>query len=330
MPLLGPGNFSRGRAYIHKPGVMRVRPTQRQRAAATIQTYWKNRKARMSAKPSRLYSGRRTYSQTKAITNRVMANISEAKYQGTRHDCLVPVAKPFGTIRPLSYVFLNTGSDISAQHAEYQTPLNLFQFPKGTDGDERVGEYMYLRQAFLKLEVQATPIVTNEETLDPFLNAPVRCRLMVVKANRKNNKFGQSPSPAASLFIDTQNNQFGYAETGGSINLLMKQPINKRKWLVYKDSYFTLTPYSVEGTDAGETKYASGRGRSAYRCSVKLPVFKKTHFDDATEVPDDVDTQWFVILQCCREAHCFIEGADAVRPANIRMNVLGTTSALDN
>jgi len=284
-------------------------------------------------KPSRLYSGKQTYNQTKAITNKVMANISESKYQGVRKDCLETVAKPAGTLRPMSYIFLNSGSSLatSPSTSEFATPLNLFNFPKGTDGDKRVGEYMYVKHSHLKMEVTAIPSVQSADTLDAALNSPIRCRLMIVKANRKNNKFGTSPVPKDSLFIDTQNGQFGYAETTGSINLLMKQPINKRKWIVYKDTSFTLTPVLVDAVSGSRSDYITpGRGRASYRCNFRLPVYKKTHFDDSTDNPDDVDTQWFIILQCVREAHCFQSGVSAIRPSSIRMEVLGTTSALDN
>jgi len=296
-------------------------------AASTIQAAWRRRRN----KPSRLYAGKRIYNQTRRITSAVMKNISESKYAGVRKDCLESVAKPLGTIRPMSYFFLNTGSTIAGLHPEFAIPLNLFKFKQGTDGDQRVGEYMYLKHCYLKMEVQCPPIDVDPSTSPgAYSNAPLRCRLMVVKANRKNNKYGQSPAPASSLFIDTQNGQFGYDETTGSINLLMKQPINKRKWLVYKDTSFTLTPPLV--TDFAETLpvYAPGRGRSTYRCNVKLPIYKKTHFDDGTDTPDDVDTQWMIILQVCRETHCFESGSTPVRPSNINLEVLGTTSALDN
>jgi len=282
-------------------------------------------------KPSRLYSGKKVYSKTKQITNQVMKNLSENKFQGARKDCLDTVAKPSGTIRPMSYIFVNTGVDISAQHAEFATPLNLFQFPRGSRGDNRIGENMYIRHTTLKMEVQCTPVLADPDEYGVWLNSPVTCRLMVVKANRKNNPYGFSPGPASSLFIDTQNNGFGYGETIGSINLLMKQPINRRKYIVYKDTTFTLTPPALLDQVGGNNMtYAPGRGRSVYNCNLKLPIYKKTHFNNDTEVPDDVDTQWFVILQCCRASHCFESGSTPVRPSNIHMEILGTTSALDN
>jgi len=325
MPLTRQGSFM--------PKLLARRQT---RAASKIQAAWRRRKARKAVKPSRLYSGKKTYSQTRRITNAVMANIAESKYQGARKDCLDTVAKPLGTIRPMSYIFLNTGVDISAQHPEFQTPLNLFTFPKGTDGDKRVGEYMYVKKSHIKLNIQCLPIgFSGSENEDVSLNAPIDCRLMVVKANRKNNKYGTSPSPAGSLFIDTQNGQFGYNETTGSINLLMSQPINKRKFIVYRDYKFTLAPPAIEhidlnGTLNHGTTYANSRYPSRRNFSMNLPIFKKTHFDDSSNTPDDIDTQWFIILQCVRQTHCFLSGPSALRPSNIRMELLGTTSALDN
>jgi len=281
-------------------------------------------------KPSRLASGKKAYKQTRMITNSVMKNISESKYRGIRLDCIDTVPKPSGTLRPMSYILLNTGNGIFPQYPDFQTPLNLFNFPQGTSGTERVGEYMYLKHSYLKLEVQALPYIVDGSVTDPYLNSPVRCRLMVVKANRKNNKFGQSPSPGNSLFIGTENEEFGFNETGQSVNLLMKQPINKRKFIVYKDTSFTLTPSAIGEVGTSLTNAYAPGGKQTYRCNVKLPIYKKTHFELEGDLPNDVDTQWFIILQCVREAHCFQQGIGSLRPTNIRMELLGTTSALDN
>jgi len=286
---------------------------------------------RKTTKPSRLLSGKSTYKQTRIITNNVMKNISESKYRGVRLDCIDTVPKPSGALRPMSYILLNSGTNINPQFQDFQTPLNLFTFNQGTAGTERVGDYMYLKHSFLKLEIQALPYIVDGSTSDPYINSPVRCRLMVVKANRKNNKFGQSPSPGQSLFIGTENEEFGFNETNKSINLLMKQPINKRKWIVYKDTSFTLTPNAIGEIGTSLTNaYSPSGGKHVYRCNQKLPVYKKTHFDNDTSLPNDIDSQWFIILQCVREAHCFIEGVGSLRPTNIRMELLGTTSALDN
>jgi len=263
----------------------------------------------------------------------MISNIAESKFQGVRKDCLPTVAKPAGTARPMSYIFLNTGIDMSAAHAEFATPLNLFQFPKGENNDERIGQYMYLKKSHLKISVVCNPIIAAESASDLAVNSPIDCRLMIVKANRKVSKLNFSPDPGNSLFIDTQNSGFGFDETAGSINLLMQQPINKRQWLVYADRKFTLAPATVEvvSTATRSEYYAPTRHNHKYQMHIDLPMYKKTQFEDTTNTPDDQDTQWLIILQCVRQAHCYTPATGGnLRPENIVMEVLGTTSALDN
>lgn len=289
-------------------------------------------------KPSRLYSGKRTYNKTRRVTNAVMNNLCESKYQGARKDCLQTVAKPGGTIRPMSYLFLNTGLDASgiAGMSEYQTPLNLFTFAKGTNGDQRVGSYMYVKKSHIKMNVQCLPITASDaENEDKSLNSPLECRLMVVKANRKNDKLGVHHAPAQSLFIDTQNGAFGYSETGASIHMLMEQPINRRDWIVYKDYKFVIAPPAIEHLDINGvlnhgTTYVNSRYPNKKRFEFNLPVYKKTHFEDTNNTPDDLDTQWLIILQAVRQNYCLVPGSTSPRPENLRVELLGTTSALDN
>jgi len=284
------------------------------------------------SKPSRIYSGKATYQKTKAITNSVMRNISESKFQGTREDCLMTVAKPAGTIRPMSYIFVNTGQDLSGSLPEFTTPLNLFDFAPGTDNTERVGKYMYIKKSHLKVSVMALPERGSSTNQDALINTPLECRLMVVKANRKNDKLFTSPNPGQSLFIDTQNGGFGYDETLGSINLLQKQPINKRQWIKYKDYKFKLSPPAIQLDNQNNVEaYQTGKQYAVKReFKFDLPVYKKTHFSDTTNAPDDIDTQWLMILQVSYANHCLVEGSTAPRPRNVRMEILGTTSAYDN
>jgi len=283
-------------------------------------------------KPSRLYSGKATYNRTRKITNSVMKSISESKYQGHRSDCLETVAKPAGTVRPLSYIFLNTGTDLSTNLPEFTTPLKLFNFAPGTSNTQRIGKYMYLKKSHLKISIMALPEKATEDSTDVLINTPLECRLMVVKANRKNDKIFTSPNPGNSLLLDTQNGSFGYDETGGSINLLQSQPINKRQWIKYRDIKFKLSPPAIKLDSSNNVEaYQTGKQYAVKReFSMDLPIYKKTHFSDTTDSPDDVDTQWLIVLQCSYANHCLSSGSTAPRPRNIRMDILGTTTAYDN
>jgi len=316
MPRMYAGPLQPGKRSARVPGTSRITP--------------RSVRPRKN-KPSRLYSGKATYNQTRSITANVMKNVSESKFQGAREDCLETVAKPAGTIRPMSYIFVNTGQDLSTSLPEFTTPLNLYNFKPGTDNTERIGKYMYIKKSHLKVSVMALPEKGPEQT-DPLLNTPLECRMLVVKANRKNDRLFTSPNPGQSLFIDTQNGSFGYDETLGSINLLQKQPINKRQWIKYKDYHFKLSPPAIglapqEGIEA----YQTGKQYPVKReFKFDLPIYKKTHFSDQTDCPDDIDTQWLIILQCSYLNHCLSSGSSAPRPRNVRMEILGTTSAFDN
>jgi len=317
MPRRHQGPLRPGERSAYVPGTRKNRPSYR---------------SKPKAKPSRLYSGLSTYNRTKAITSTVMKSISESKYQGHRSDCLETVAKPAGTIRPLSYIFLNTGADLSASLPEFTTPLKLFNFAQGTSNTQRIGQYMYLKKSHLKISVMALPEKATEDSTDVLINTPLECRMFVVKANRKNDKIFTSPKPGNSLLIDTQNGGFGYDETGGSINLLQSQPINRRQWIKYKDYKFKLSPPAIKLDSANNVEaYQTGKQYPVKRnFTVDLPIYKKTHFADSNDSPDDVDTQWLIILQVSYLNHCLTTGSTAPRPRNVRMDILGTTTAYDN
>jgi len=189
----------------------------------------------------------------------------------------------------------------------------------------------FSKKTHLKMELQMLPQSIADVRA---LNSTTQFRVMIVKANRALNKLGQSPIPGSSLFIDTQNNKFGFGIPGGistaTTFLNFHQPINKRQWLVYKDMTFTLSPPAQEGIDnANPQQFAYNTANSKYPVkkfiSCNLPIFKKTHFEG--DVPDNVDTQFLIIVQAVRTNYC----DETVKPPdNYRLNMCATTSASDN
>lgn len=107
----------------------------------------------------------------------------------------------------------------------------------------------------------------------------------------------------------------------------MCQPINKRQWLVYKDKTFTLSsPISQDQTPAINASTMKYPSRKLF--NITLPIMKKVTFAEGPlNVPKNVDTQWLIILQGIIEGTC---GYGGEAPRNYAVNVLGTTSALDN
>lgn len=311
-PLM-PGSRS---AYV--PGSRRN--FTRSRAASKIQSAFRSYKSR----PSRL-----RVSTSRAVVTKMIAksinNLAENKFQGYTADCLIPQAKPAGA-QPISYHLLNTGGTLTG--LPLFTPMNLYQFPQGDGNTERNGNYLYIKKTHLKLEVQMLP--TTVKAPLQTLNSVTEFRLMIVKANRKYNKLGSSPLPDNSLFLNTQNDQFGINDTGSTTFVNMRQPINKRKWLVYMDKRFTLSPPSKAAEDSAPEAWAFNVANPQYPVkkfiTLDLPIYKKCHYETGSDVPDNVDTQFLMILQGVRSNYC----QDVIAaPRDYRLNILGTTSAGD-
>lgn len=297
------------------------------RAASTIQrAYRKSRASRLMVSKGRYKVNR--------MVSKALSNYGENKFQGFRDICRKPVSKPAGN-QPLSYVFYNTSNSIATLLPEYTIPMGLFKFEQGTQRSERTGDYMYIRSTSLNFEIQMLP--TTGTTTDTSSAQPqVDFRLTLVKANRKFDALGKFKDPGNSLFLNTFNGEVGYDSTTLSTFELMKLPINKKNWLVYKDSRFTLNTPVVESQIAGQPDSVHNNAISTKNCKrnmrCSLPVWKKTHFQNSTDaelnVPDNLDTQWLMIIQACYTSHCYDENGEG--PKNWRVNLLGNTTARDS
>lgn len=327
MPRKYAGPLMPGQRSAYVPGTRRN--VSKARSARTIQSAWR----RYKNQPSRLRVSRSRYSLNKTIA-KTINDMSENKFQGFSVDCALPVVKPAGT-QPISYYFYNAGNALTQPGNSMFVPMNLFDFPKGDNSNERTGDYMFIKKSHLKIEIQMLP-TTSTVPVQGF-QSTTQFRFMLVKANRKFNKLGESPIAGNSLFLTTENDQFGFGVPGGVSTATtfanMSQPINKRKWLVYKDTKFTLSTPAQEYLDTSVPDQVSAINSANPKYPVKkyitcdLPVQKKTHFDSEETVPDSVDTQWLLVIAACPTNYC----SDAVQaPRNIRLNILGTTSASDN
>ena len=286
---------------------------------------FQGRKTQVSAVPSRYRASPARGKQTLYL-ERALRNFAGRKYQGYTGDCLMPVSKPAGT-QPISYHFYNSGKQLGANLPEYN-PMNLFKFAKGDANDERVGNYMTISKSHIKMEIQTLPL----DSVNVLGQPVIQFRLMVIKANRKFNSLGSSPDPGESLFLNTQNEQFGYDGTTATTFLNFAQPINKRKWLVYRDQRFKLSCPSetLDSTASERVQGSFPKYNTKKYIEFDLPVHKKCHFVDSEDefenVPENLDSQWLIILQAANGSYCTV-GTTA--PRNYAVNMLGTTSAYD-
>ena len=277
--------------------------------------------------PSRLRVSKTRYSKTKQLA-KILANYGENKYQGYSNVCTDPVPKPGSGQQPISYQFFNSSVAL-ANNPEFN-PMGLFKFQQGDGNDQRIGNYMYVRGSTINCEIQMMPTTSASDTSS--LLPQTDFRVLCVKANRKFDNLGKSPNPADSLFLTTFNNTFGYSSATPSTYEYMSQPVNKRKWLVYKDYRFTLNTPVLEST--GSLNHALSTKVTKKRIRFKLPIYKKCHFNNSQDpeqnIPDNVDTQWLFIIQAAYTNHCFAPSGTANAPRNFKVNWLGTSTARDS
>jgi len=276
--------------------------------------------------PSRGRVSRKRTSMTTAIS-KAISNNSENKFRGSEIECATPVEIPSGADQPISYHFFNSGPTLAVALPEFKM-LNMFEFKQGTGNSERVGNSMYIKNGYVNMNIQTLPMteigtISGDQPLIEF-------RLMVVKANRKYNPLGDFYSPGKTLYLTPGNNTFGYEDSQNTHNFKL-QPINKRKWLVYRDQRFTLSYPVVDQRIVGTPGYQVNNSYQKYStsktCKIKLPVMKKTHFNNTTNNPDNLDTQWLIILQAMHPSFCTMNSR---RPENYVVNINSTTVAQDN
>jgi len=281
-----------------------------------------------SSLPSRVRVSRTRTALTSAVSKAISDN-AENKFRGFEVECAPPIAIPSPTQQPISYHLFNTGKSLAAALPEF-TPLDMFRFNQGDGASERIGSSMFIKNGYINMNIQTLPFtefgtITGDQPLIEF-------RLMLVKANRKYNPLGEFPDPGETLYLTPGNNTFGYDDSQATHNFKL-QPINKRKWLVYKDQRFTLSYPVVDqrdlqpAPDTFRTNNAYSKYPTSKTCRMKLPVMKKTHFDNATNHPDNLDTQWLLILQAMHPSFCTPLSR---RPDNYVVNMNCTTVCQDN
>jgi len=302
---------------------------------------------RYATRPSRFrVRSASAYRRTRRAAS-LVSLIGETKFAGYNSDAITtplgrqnasPQNKPGGT-QPMTYVYFNTGGPMSASQAPTTiwNNMDMFKFSQGDGKTQRDGDYLYLKRAAIKYQIQMLGGVnsgTDGAGANQGLNAPVLFRLMMVKANRKNQPLGVSYNVNETLFLNTENTAFGPSGTTASPYLYMNAPINTRQWLTYMDTKFVLTPAGVDFNDqstASSINTAFGKYPTYKNFEFKCPVNKKTHFG-ADNRPDSVDTQWMIILQAVNTGYTLSNSSDwstIGAPRNYRVQCLGTTTALD-
>lgn len=174
---------------------------------------------------------------------------------------------------------LPTGWDASLK------PLGGILTAQGTSGANRIGNYIYLKQTHINLNIDMN--FTSSQ------RPPSEFRMIVCKQNRATMPAGVAPVPQTSLFLNTTGGDMGYQTVGVRGFDMMRQPLNKRDWYIKTDRHFTLTNPMKTGSDGSQVGY-SGAYKSRKSLTINLPYFKKTHINLVSNVPDDLDYRWVI------------------------------------
>lgn len=297
------------------------------------------KKIKTAKKPNRFKGSKVStrYVTTRAVSN-MLANYGESKYNGNILNCLPSITKPAGN-QPLRYHLINTGGTLSSfLGSSWVAPMNLYRFPQGDGFNQRVGKYMYIKNTRIKMEIQMHPIIDPDGEFENLNNA-YEFRVIMVKANRKYQPYGDSSNtakPNDALFLDNENQSFGLNDVGKTTYEYQNNLINKRQFNVLYDRKFTLAPPSVAWTASqvqGQSSINSGALRYPVKkqISINIPFYRKSYFQNTVnaETPTNLDTQTMLVVQCCRAGYCNVPNTSpGIRTYSL--TVQGTTIARDS
>jgi hypothetical protein len=265
--------------------------------------------------PARFNASRSQYIVNKAVS-KVMNKMSENKLLA-----LTDVNPGAANGTPSNIVGAGSDPRVYAWRAVldtvptgWDTGLVALQGIRAIQGDsatEHVGNYVYLKKTSVNVQLD---MVYNDNA-----TKQLQFRMIVCKSRQLSLASGTQDFPQTTLFINQIGNRQGYSSTS-SLEMapfeVMNNPINKRNWVVYRDSKFFLNnPTSMQ-----QGKYPSRRN---FRLT--LPHYKKTKVTTAGE-PLDYDSKYLIFI------FATVPGAltNAVLPDDFRVAIRGTTSYTDN
>ena len=233
--------------------------------------------------PGRFYAGsKRTYNKTKALGNQ-MRNFAETSYIAlTNKDSATP-----HQVQSTNAYFkgFTLGPTVPTGWTSYES-LDGMTVAQGTGQNQRIGASMYIKNTHLNMEID---MVLPDSGVDAHAT---EFRVIVFKVKPAARNLGVSLTPNTSLFLDTSGNQIGHESTGVTGTDLMLQPLDRRRWVIYRDQKFTLSPQLKPTTSGGwtSTKYPVMK-----RFSINMPFYQKTKFD-ASGVPFELDMHYGVVI----------------------------------
>lgn len=192
-------------------------------------------------------------------------------------------AAPIQVGAQATFISFNTGTNASFTDS---LPVDGVLIGPGTGFDQRTGNYVYYKKTHGTIRTEM-----NAEANLP----PTQFRMIIAKLRRQNSPEGQTANFAASGFLNNAGLPFGHS-TGGTTGLdLMMQPLNKRQWVIYKDTKFILQAYNDFPSTPGVTNIIYSHYPACKDVSFNLPYYKKTYINAGSNLPEDLAYRYVIV-----------------------------------
>jgi len=288
-------------------------PLQPGRKSAKVAGLMSNRPRKV---PLRLRSGATTYKKSRKASSRIQS-FGETKLQAIRQvNNQAPVRmNPLGAPAPVYGTRFVIGPAL-AQYSNYNA-LQGMTWVRGSNADERIGNYLYMKKISLTMEI-------NMNQVGETNSGPRRFRVIIFKARRYANPTGATSDPNRNLLLDSAGVAFGVGSATAEMLDYTRQITNKRDYQIVKDQTFILqNPVGNPsgGLDPFISTSGQYKGTKLIKCS--LPLWRKTHFNNTTDLPDDVNFNYGIYVQSLNV------GSTAAIPDDWTISVRGTVSCND-
>lgn len=277
--------------------------------------YYKRKKA-----PPRTRGGTLNYKKSYPMSKATSAAFGETKLKALReinNQAPVEMRAGGGAQAPVYGLRFVLGDALS-QYQDY-TALQGFSWSRGIDGNERIGNYLYLKKTHVTLQINMNQVgVTN--------GAARRFRVIIFKAKREASPTGVTRNPNTSLMLDNEGEPFGITSAGSKEMLdYSHQLLNKRNFVIMKDTSFMLqNPVINPSASVDPLIASSGQYPSQKTMKLNLPHWKRTKFDNDTNLPTNLNYNYGIYIQAVNV------GSNTAIPDDWNLSLRGTVSANDS
>jgi len=282
------------------------RSTRKRTTTNNRKTIYKKR----TALPARYYGGARKVYRKRRTVGKTLNLLGETKLRPL--DTLSEIAPVPIQIGAQAYMCaFNIGA---APIFTSSNPLNGIQVSQGVAFNERIGNYLYYKKSHVTLRLEMTA----------KSNAPpIQFRMIMFKPRRAVNPSGITPSWSTDGFLNTDGESFGHATLGTTGLDLMMQPLNKRDWVVYKDTKFILQNYNNLEDPASTPQLIYNHYPAQKESQLNCPYYKKSYFPSGAISPTDLNFSYGIVYY----AHTL--GRSGILPNGFEVTTRGTTSFCD-